>query len=166
MENLINYINPHRPNQKLLNLIKLSCGKVVLSPSKWLSDRWFLRETGFEPNLTCIEVSSLKNPMIGSNTFIGEKYLNHKVIRFLKDSSYSLDSALKEIDFLSIIDPDNAFEFLQQINFSIHKIKYFSIAINPLKTKDRRQNMRDIKGFMNDKAKFKKRNRTELLYEV
>ena len=41
----------------------------------------------------------------------------------------------KEIDFLSIIDPDHAFEFLQKIDFSKHKIKHFCIAINPLKEK-------------------------------
>lgn len=162
MENLISHIK--NPNHKILNLIKLPCGKVITSPSKWLSDRWFLRETNFKHNLNCVEISPYRNPEVNSNVFVGEKYLNHKVIRSLQNPLCSLMYIHDEIDLFSIIDPDHAFEFLQKIDFSKHKIKYFSIAINPLKTKDRKQNMRDIKGFMKDKAKFVKQNRTELLY--
>ena len=70
------------------------------------------------------------------------------------------------IDFLSILGPDIALETLCKINFTKQKIKYFCIAINPVKTKDFKQNKKDIELFMKDKAKFVKQNRTELLYSV
>lgn len=156
MENLTQYIS--NPNQPIINLLKLDVGQVVHSASKWLSDRWFLRETNFKKDLTCVEISPFKNKK-DSNTFVGEKYLGHKVYKSLIDVPAS-------IDFLSIIDPDNALEILQSIDFSKHTIKYFCIAINPLKTKDFKQNKKDIELFMKDKANFVKQNRTELLYSV
>jgi hypothetical protein len=88
------------------------------------------------------------------------------VVRSLQNPLCSLKHIPKDIDFLSIIDPDNAFEFLQKIDFSVHSVKYFSIAINPLKTKDFKPNKKEIESFMKDKAKFVKQNRTELLYSV
>ena len=94
-----------------------------------------------------------------SNTSIGEKYLGHKVYKSLLDSPTS-------IDFLSILNPDIALEFLDSIDFSKYTIKHFCIAINPVKTKDFKQNKKDIELFMKDKAKFIKQNRTELLYSV
>ena len=162
MENLISHID--NPNKKIINLIKLPSGEVVNSPSKWLSDRWFLRETNFQPELNCIEISPFLSPKRNSNVFVGERYLGHRVIRSLQNPLCSLMHMHKEIDLFSIIDPDHAFDFLQKIDFSKHKIKHFIIAINPLKTKDRKQNTKDIKNFMKDKACFVKQNRTELLY--
>ena len=164
MENLISHID--NPNKKIINLIQLPSGEVVNSPSKWLSDRWFLRETKFQTDLKCIEISPFRNPEKDSNVFVGEKYLGHKVIRSLQNPLCSLMHIHDEIDLFSIIDPDHALEFLQKIDFSKHKIKYFSIAINPLKTKDFKQNKKEIESFMKDKAKFVKQNRTELLYSV
>ena len=164
MESLISRID--NPSKQVINLIKLPSGEVVNSPSKWLSDRWFLRQTKFQKNLKCVEISPFRNPERDSNVFVGEKYLGHKVIRSLQNPLCSLMYIHKEIDFLSIIDPDHAFEFLQKIDFSKHKIKHFCIAINPLKEKDFKQNRRNIKGFMKDKADLVKQNRTELLYGV
>lgn len=164
MENLIPHID--NPNKQIINLIKLPSGEVVNSPSKWLNDRWFLRETKFQKNLKCVEISPYKNPEKDSNVFVGEKHLGHKVIRSLQNPLCSLMYIHNEIDFLSIIDPDHAFEFLQKIDFSKHKIKHFCIAINPLKEKDFKQNRKNIQEFMKDKAKFVKQNRTELLYSV
>jgi len=154
MENLISHLES--PNKHTINLIKLDGGEVVNSTSKWLSDRWFLRETNFEKDLICVEISPYKSKK-DSNTFVGEKYLGHKVYRSLSDSPTS-------IDFLSILDPDIALEFLESIDFSEYTIKRFCIAINPVKTKDFKQNKKDIELFMKDKAKFVKQNRTELLY--
>lgn len=156
MENLISHLEG--PNKHTINLIKLDGGEVVNSTSKWLSDRWFLRETNFKKDLTCVEISPFKNAK-DSNTFVGEKYLGHKVYRSLSDSPTS-------IDFLSILDPDIAFEFLESIDFSQYTIKRFCIAINPVKEKDFKQNKKDIQLFMKDKASFIKQNRTELLYSV
>jgi len=156
MENLISHLEG--PNKHIINLIKLNSGKVVNSTSKWLSDRWFLRETNFAKDLTCIEISPFKNTK-DSNVFVGEKYLGHKIYKSLAD-------APKNIDFLSVIDPDNAFQFLQSFDFSKYSIKHFCIAINPLKEKDFKQNSREIRRFMQDKAKLIKQNRTELLYSV
>lgn len=156
MENLISHLEG--PNKHVVNLIKFNSGKVVNSTSKWLSDYWFLRATNFAKDLTCVEISPFKNKK-DSNTFVGEKYLGHEVYKSLSDSPAS-------IDFLSIIDPDNALEILQSIDFSKHTIKYSCIAINPLKTKDFKQNKKDIELFMKDKANFVKQNRTELLYSV
>ena len=164
MENLISHIK--NPNHKILNLIKLPCGKVITSPSKWLSDRWFLRETNFKHNLNCVEISPCRNPEVNSNVFVGEKYLNHKVIRSLQNPLCSLMHIHDEIDLFSIIDPDHALEFLEKIDFSKHKIKHFIIAINPLKEKNFKQNRKNIQEFMRGKAKFVKQNRTELLYSV
>jgi hypothetical protein len=164
MESLISRID--NPSKQVINLIKLPSGEVVNSPSKWLSDRWFLRQTKFQKNLKCVEISPFRNPERDSNVFVGEKYLGHKVIRSLQNPLCSLMHIHKEIDFLSIIDPDHAFEFLQKIDFSKHKIKHFCIGINPLKEKDFKQNRRKIKGFMKDKANLVKQNRTELLYGV
>ena len=164
MESLISRID--NSSKQVINLIKLPSGEVVNSPSKWLSDRWFLRQTKFQKNLKCVEISPFRNPERDSNVFVGEKYLGHKVIRSLQNPLCSLMYIHKEIDFLSIIDPDHAFEFLQKIDFSKHKIKHFCIAINPLKEKDFKQNRRNIKGFMKDKANLVKQNRTELLYSV
>jgi hypothetical protein len=164
MEDLIRHISG--PNQKMVGLIKLPDERVVVSPSKWFSDRWFLRESNFAMNQTCVEISPFKKKEIVSNVFVGEKYLGHRVFRFLKNSSCSFEDAPQDIDFLSIIDPDNAFENLQKINFSFHHIRYFCIAINPLKLKDSKQNMRDVKGFMKGRAHFVAQNRTELLYCV
>ena len=162
MENLISHID--NPNKKILNLIKFPNGEVVNSPSKWLSDRWFFRETKFQKNLQCVEISPFRNPEKDSNVFIGEKYLSHRVTISLQNPLCSLMYMHDEIDLLSIIDPDHALEFLQNIDFSKHKIKHFIIAINPLKEKNFKQNRSDIQEFMNDKAKFVKQNRTELLY--
>ena len=156
MENLISHLEG--PNKHIINLIKLDSGEVVNSTSKWLSDRWFLRETDFAKDLTCVEISPFKNTK-DSNVFVGEKYLGHKVYKSLSDSPAS-------IDFLSILDPDIALEFLESIYFSQYTIKHFCIAINPVKTKDFKQNKKDIELFMKDKAKFIKQNRTELLYSV
>lgn len=164
MENLIPHID--NPNKQIINLIKLPSGEVVNSPSKWLNDRWFLRETKFQTDLKCVEISPFKNPEKDSNVFIGEKYLGHRVIRSLKNPLCSLMYIHKEIDLFSIIDPDHAFEFLQKIDFSKHKIKHFIIAINPLTEKDFKQNRKNIQEFMQDKADFIKQNRTELLYSV
>lgn len=164
MENLISYIK--NPNHKMLNLIKLPSGEVVNSPSKWLNDRWFLRETKFKSKLNCVEISPFRNPEKDSNVFIGEKYLNHRVIRSLQNPLCSLMYMHEEIDLFSVIDPDHALEFLQKIDFSKHKIKHFIIAINPLKEKNFKQNRKNIQEFMQDKAKFVKQNRTELLYSV
>ena len=154
MENLISHLEG--PNKRIINLINLDSGEVVNSTSKWLSDRWFLRETDFAKDLTCVEISPFKNTK-DSNVFVGEKYLGHKVYKSLSDSPAS-------IDFLSILDPDIALEFLESIYFSQYTIKHFCIAINPVKTKDFKQNKKDIELFMKDKAKFMKQNRTELLY--
>ena len=156
MENLIKHIS--NSNKKTINLIKLGNGDIVTSPSKWLSDRWFLRESNFAENLTCIEISPFKNNK-DSNTFVGKKYLKHKVYN-------SFDGTPKDIDFLSIIDPDNAFDIIQSIDFSEYKIKYLCIAINPLKNKNFKQNRKDIQLFIKDKYKIIKQNRTELLYSV
>lgn len=164
MEDLIPHID--NPNKKIINLIKLPRGEVVDSPSKWLNDRWFLRETKFQTDLKCVEISPFKNPKRDSNVFVGEKYLGHKVIRSLQNPLCSLMYIHNEIDLFSIIDPDHAFEFLQKIDFSKHKIKHFIIAINPLKEKDFKQNRKSIQEFMKDKARFVKQNRTELLYSV
>jgi hypothetical protein len=156
MENLIPHID--NPNKQIINLIKLPSGEVVNSPSKWLSDRWFLRETNFAKDLTCVEITPFKNTK-DSNVHVGEKHLGHKVHK-------SLTTAPKEIDFLSIIDPDNALEILQSIDFCTYSIQYYCIAINPLKEKNFKQNRRNIQEFMKDKAKFVKQNRTELLHSV
>lgn len=156
MENLISHLEG--PNKNIINLIKLDSGEVVNSTSKWLSDRWFLRETGFAKDLTCVEISPFKNNK-DSNTSIGEKYLGYKVYKSLPDSPTS-------IDFLSILDPDIALEVLESIDFSQYTIKRFCIAINPVKVKDFKQNKKEIELFMKDKAKFIKQNRTELLYSV
>jgi hypothetical protein len=164
MEDLILHID--NPNKKIINLIKLPRGEVVDSPSKWLNDRWFLRETNFQTDLKCVEISPFKNPKRDSNVFVGEKYLGHKVIRSLQNPLCSLMYIHNEIDLFSIIDPDHALEFLQKIDFSKHKIKHFIIAINPLKEKSFKQNRKDVQDFMKDKAKFVKQNRTELLYSV
>lgn len=154
MENLISHID--NSNKQTINLIKLPSGEVVNSPSKWLSDRWFLRETNFAKDLVCVEISPYKNTK-DSNVFIGEKYLWHKVHK-------SLTNCPQKIDFLSIIDPDNALEVLQSIDFSTYSIQYYCIAINPLKEKNFKQNRHNIQEFMKDKANFVKQNRTELLY--
>jgi hypothetical protein len=156
MENLISHLEG--PNKHIINLIKLYSGEVVNSTSKWLSDRWFLRKTNFAKHLTCVEISPFKNTK-DSNVFVGEKYLGHKVYKSLCDSSTS-------IDFLSILDPDISLEVLESIDFSKYTIKHFCIAINPVKTKDFKQNKKDIELFMKDKAKLIKQNRTELLYSV
>lgn len=156
MENLIKHIS--NPNQPIINLIKLSDSQVVKSTSKWLSDCWFLRETNFVKDLICVEISPYKSKK-DSNTFVGEKYLCHKVYRSLSDSPTS-------IDFLSVLDPDIALEFLESIDFSQYTIKHFCIAINPVKTKDFKKNKKAIELFMKDKAEFVKQNRTELLYSV
>ena len=154
MENLISHLEG--PNKRIVNLVKLDGGEVINSASKWLSDRWFLREVNFAKNLVCVEISPFKNKK-DSNTFVGEKYLGHKVYKSLPDSPTS-------IDFLSILDPDIALEFLESIDFSQYTIKRFCIAINPVKVKDFKQNKKEIELFMKDKAKFVKQNRTELLY--
>jgi len=164
MENLISRID--NPSKQVINLIKLPSGEVVNSPSKWLNDRWFLRETKFQKNLKCVEISPFRNPEKDSNVFVGEKYLGHKVIRSLQNPLCSLMYIHNEIDLLSIIDPDHALEFLRKIDFSKHKIKHFIIAINPLKEKDFKQNRKNIQEFMKDKASFIKQNRTEILYSV
>ena len=156
MENLMSHLEG--PNKHIINLIKLYSGEVVNSTSKWLSDRWFLRETNFAKHLTCVEISPFKNTK-DSNVFVGQKYLRHKAYKSLSDSPTS-------IDFLSILDPDIALEVLESIDFSKYRIKHFCIAINPVKTKDFKQNKKDIELFMKDKAKFIKQNRTELLYSV
>lgn len=156
MENLISHLEG--PNKHIINLIKLYSGEVVNSTSKWLSDRWFLRETNFAKHLTCVEISPFKNTK-DSNVFVGQKYLRHKAYKSLSDSPTS-------IDFLSILDPDIALEVLESIDFSKYTIKHFCIAINPVKTKDFKQNKKDIELFMKNKAKFIKQNRTELLYSV
>ena len=156
MESLICHIT--NPNERIINFINFPDGKVIKSSSKWLSDRWFLRETNFAKDLVCVEISPYKSAK-DSNTFVGEKYLGHKVYKSLSDS-------LTSIDFLSILDPDIALESLESIDFSECIIKYFCIAINPVKTKDFKQNKKDIELFMKDKAKFVKQNRTELLYET
>ena len=156
MENLISHLEG--PNRHIINLIKLYSGEVVNSTSKWLSDRWFLRETNFAKHLTCVEISPFKNTK-DSNVFVGQKYLRHKAYKSLSDSPTS-------IDFLSILDPDIALEVLESIDFSKYTIKHFCIAINPVKTKDFKQNKKDIELFMKNKAKFIKQNRTELLYSV
>ena len=113
-------------------------------------------ETNFAKDLACVEISPFKNKK-DSNTFAGEAYLGHKVYKSLSDSPAC-------IDFLSILDPDIAFEFLESIDFSEYTIKRFCIAINPVKVKDFKQNKKEIELFMKDKAKFVKQNRTELLY--
>lgn len=154
MENLISHLEG--PNKHIINLIKLYSGEVVNSTSKWLSDRWFLRETNFAKHLTCVEISPFKNTK-DSNVFVGQKYLGHEAYKSLSDSPTS-------IDFLSILDPDIALEILESIDFSKYTIKHFCIAINPVKTKDFKQNKKDIELFMKDKAKFIKQNRTEFLY--
>lgn len=156
MENLISHLEG--PNKHIINLIKLYSGEVVNSTSKWLSDRWFLRETNFAKHLTCVEISPFKNTK-DSNVFVGQKYLGYKVYKSLSDSPTS-------IDFLSILDPDIALEVLESIDFSKYTIKHFCISINPVKTKDFKQNKKDIELFMKDKAKFIKQNRTELIYSV
>ena len=156
MENLISHLEG--PNRHIINLIKLYSVEVVNSTSKWLSDRWFLRETNFAKHLTCVEISPFKNTK-DSNVFVGQKYLRHKAYKSLSDSPTS-------IDFLSILDPDIALEVLESIDFSKYTIKHFCIAINPVKTKDFKQNKKDIELFMKNKAKFIKQNRTELLYSV
>ena len=156
MENLISHID--NPNKHIINLIKLPSRELVNSPSKWLSDRWFLRETNFKKDLICVEISPFKSKK-DSNTFVGEKYLGHKVYKSLSDSPTS-------IDFLSILDPDIALEFLESIDFSKYTINRFCIAINPVKVKNFKQNKKEIESFMNNKAKFVKQNRTELLYSV
>jgi hypothetical protein len=155
MENLISHLEGS--NKRIINLVKLDSGEVVNSTSKWLSDRWFLRETNLAKDLVCIEISPYKSKK-NSNTFVGEKYLGHKVYRSLSDSPTS-------IDFLSILDPDIALEFLESIDFSQYTIKHFCIAINPVKTKDFKQNKKNIQLFMENKAHFVKQNRTELLYK-
>ena len=86
---------------------------------------------------------------------VGEKY--HKSLQIFIDSPAC-------IDFLSILDPDIALEFLESIDFSQYTIKRFCISINPVKEKDFKQNKKDIQLFMEDKARFVKQNRTELLY--
>ena len=43
MENLISHLEG--PNKHIINLVKLDGGEVINSTSKWLSDRWFLRQT-------------------------------------------------------------------------------------------------------------------------
>lgn len=156
MENLTRHIL--NSNQKIINLIKLNDGRIVASTSKWLSDRWFLHEVGFKKSLVCVEISPFNNTK-DSNVFVGEKYLKHKIYKSLIDIPAS-------VDFLSIIDPDNALEILQSIDFSKFSIKYFCIAINPLKEKDFKENRLKIKQYMKDKANFIKQNRTELLYSV
>lgn len=156
MENLIEHLSG--PNQTLVGFIKLPSGAVVSSPSKWLSDRWFLNEINFGGDKTCVEITPFKNSK-DSNVFVGEKYLNHKVYK-------RIDEAPKDIDFLSIIDPDNALEVLEYIDFSKYSIKHFCIAINPLKEKNFKQNRREIQEFMKDHAQLIKQNRTELLYKV
>jgi len=156
MENLISHLEG--PNKRIVNLVKLDGGEVINSASKWLSDRWFLREVNFAKNLVCVEISPFKNKK-DSNTFVGEKYLGHKVYKSLSDSPTS-------IDFLSILDPDIALEVLGSIDFSKYTIKHFCIAINPVKVKNFKQNKKDIELFMKDKANFVKQNRTELLYSV
>jgi len=156
MENLISHLEG--PNKHIINLIKLDSGEVVNSTSKWLSDRWFLRETNFAKDLACVEISPFKNTK-DSNTFVGEKYLGHKVYKSLSDSPTS-------IDFLSILDPDISLKVLESIDFSHYTIKHFCIAINPVKLKDFKQNKKDIELFMKGKANFVKQNRTELLYSV
>lgn len=155
MESLISHVT--NINERIINLISLPNAQIVKSSSKWLSDRWFLRETNFEKDLVCVEISPFKNKK-DSNTFVGEKYLGHKVYK-------SLSSAPLSIDFLSIIDPDTALEILESIDFSKYMIKYFCIAINPVKTKDFKQNKKEIELFMKDKADFIKQNRTEFLYK-
>jgi hypothetical protein len=117
-----------------------------------------LREVNFAKDLNCIEISPFKNTK-DSNVFVGQKYLGHKVYKSLSDSPAC-------IDFLSILDPDIALEVLESIDFSKYTIKYFCIAINPVKTKDFKQNKKGIELFMKDEAKFVKQNRTELLYSV
>ena len=164
MESLISHID--NPNKQIINLIKLPSGEVINSPSKWLNDRWFLRETNFKQDLNCVEISPHRNPEKDSNVFVGEKYLGHKVIRSLQNPLCSLMYIHDEIDLFSIIDPNHALEFLQKIDFSKHKIKHFIIAINPLKEKNFKQNRKNIQEFMQDKAEFVKQNRTELLYSV
>ena len=164
MESLISHID--NPNKQIINLIQLPSDEVVNSPSKWLSDRWFLRETKFQTDLNCVEISPHRNPEKDSNVFVGEKYLGHKVIRSLQNPLCSLMHMYDEIDLFSIIDTDHALEFLQKIDFSKHKIKHFIIAINPLKEKNFKQNRKNIQEFMRDKAHFVKQNRTELLYSV
>lgn len=156
MENLIQHLSG--PNQTLVGFIKLPSGAVASSPSKWLSDRWFLNKINFGADKICVEITPFKNSK-DSNVFVGEKYLNHKVYK-------RMDEAPKDIDFLSIIDSDNAFEVLQSIDFLKYSIKHFCIAIAPLKKKDFKQNRREIREFMKDKAVFIKQNRTELLYSV
>lgn len=156
MENLISHLEG--PSKHVINLIKLDSGEVVNSTSKWLSDRWFLRETNFKKDLTCVEISPFKSKK-DSNVFVGEKYLGHKVYN-------SLDNAPEDIDFLSIIDPNNAFDLLKSIDHSKYKIKYLCTAINPLKNKNFKENKKDIELFLKDKYKFIKQNRTELLYSV
>lgn len=156
MENLIQHLSG--PNQTLIGFIKLPSGVIAPSPSKWLSDRWFLNEINFESDKTCVEITPFKNNK-DSNVFVGQKHLNHKVYN-------KIDASLINIDFLSIIDPDNAFEVLESINFSKYSIKYFCIAINPLKEKNFKQNRRQIQELMHDKANLVKQNRTELLYSV
>jgi len=146
------------PNKHIINLIKLDGGEVTNSTSKWLSDRWFLRETNFAKDLTCAEISPFKSKK-DSNVFVGEKYLGHKVYN-------SLDNAPEDIDFLSIIDPNNAFEVLKSIDHSKYKIKYLCVAINPLKNKNFKQNKKNIELLLKNKYKFIKQNRTELLYSV
>ena len=59
MENLISHLEG--PNKHTINLIKLDSGEVVNSTSKWLSDRWFLREVNFAKDLNCIEISPFKS---------------------------------------------------------------------------------------------------------
>lgn len=156
MENLISHLEG--PSKHVINLIKLDSGEVVNSTSKWLSDRWFLRETNFKKDLTCVEISPFKSKK-DSNVFVGEKYLGHKVYN-------CLDNAPEDIDFLSIIDPNNAFDLLKSIDHSKYKIKYLCTAINPLKNKNFKENKKDIELFLKDKYKFIKQNRTELLYSV
>jgi len=164
MESLISRID--NPSKQVINLIKLPSNEVVNSPSKWLSDRWFLRQTKFQKNLKCVEISPFRNPERDSNVFVGEKYLGHRVIRSLQNPLCSLMYMHDEIDLFSIIDPDHALEFLQKIDFSKHKIKHFIISINPLKEKNFKQNRKNIQEFMRDKADFVKQNRTEFLYSV
>jgi hypothetical protein len=156
MENLTQHIS--NPNQPIVNLLKLGGGQVVHSTSKWLSDRWFLREVNFARDLKCVEISPFKNTK-DSNVFVGAKHLGHKVYKSLSDAPQS-------IDFLSILDPDIAFEVLESIDFSKYKISYFCIAINPVKIKNFKENKKNVELFMNNKAKFIKQNRTELLYSV
>ena len=156
MENLIQHLSA--PNQTLVGFIKLPSGAVVSSPSKWLSDRWFLNEVNFARDLTCLEISPFKNNK-NSNVSVGQQHLGHRIYKTLK-------SAPESIDFLSIIDPDNALEILHSIDFSTYSIRYYCIAINPLKEKDFKQNRREIKEVMKNKADLAKQNRTELLYSV